>query len=130
MSAVSSVSPVPASLEVFLDARGDERALRATWHAEAGVVVFSLWRYGFCAGTFRLDVADAPAMIAMLRQGLEGAYDGAREAIALASEATDEARDETEQAAPRHLRETFEETDAFEREGFFGGFRGFEDEAG
>ena len=29
---------------VFLDARGGDRALRVSWHHEAGVVVLSLWR--------------------------------------------------------------------------------------
>lgn len=92
MSAVRSTSSVPASLEVFLDARGDGRALRVTWHAEAGVVVFSLWRAGVCAGTFRLPIEDAPALIEMLRGSLEQAYDGARGSFGEAAARYDEAR--------------------------------------
>ncbi len=36
--------PLPAAGEVFLDARGAGRALRVSWHAEADVVVLSLWQ--------------------------------------------------------------------------------------
>ncbi len=124
MSAVRSPSSIPASLEVFLDARGDDRALRVTWHAEAAVVVFSQWRAGVCAGTFRLPIADAPALIAMLRGSLEDAYDDARGAL-YAPTAGD---------APPPYDEacvTFDETDAFNRPGtFLGGFHALEDEAG
>ena len=74
-------APLPAHREVFLDARGDGRALRVTWHAEAGVVVFSLWRDRTCSGTFRLPVEDAPALVDMLRNSLEEAYDDARDSI-------------------------------------------------
>jgi hypothetical protein len=41
----------------FADARG--RSLRATWHPEAGMVVFSLWQADRCVGTFRLSATDA-----------------------------------------------------------------------
>jgi hypothetical protein len=71
-------SPLPARREVFLDARGDGRALRVTWHAESAVVVLSLWRERTCVGTFRLPVEDAPVLVEMLRSCLEGAYDDAR----------------------------------------------------
>lgn len=72
---------LPATGEVFLDARGDRRTLRVSWHREAGVVVLSLWREGVCAGTFRLAVDEVPALIEMLRAGLDQAYDGARESF-------------------------------------------------
>jgi hypothetical protein len=124
MTAVRSPSSIPASLEVFLDARGDDRALRVTWHADSAVVVLSQWRAGVCAGTFRLPVADAPALIAMLRGCLEDAYDDARSAL-YAPDAGDAppSYDETDA--------TFDETDAFNRPGtFLGGFHTFEDEAG
>ncbi|HSE10453.1 MAG TPA: hypothetical protein VLB29_17460 [Nocardioidaceae bacterium] len=76
-----SASPLPATGEVFLDARGDGRSLRATWHAEAGVVVLSLWRGSVCSGTFRLAVEDVPALVELLRFGLEEAYDGVRQSF-------------------------------------------------
>lgn len=74
-------SPLPTRGEVFLDARGGERALRVTWHREAGVVVLSLWRERTCAGSFRLEVTEVPALIEVLRAGLEAAYDDARDAL-------------------------------------------------
>ena len=71
-------SPIPATGEAFLDARGDGRALRVSWHREAGVVVLSLWRDRVCAGTFRLAVDEVPSLIGLLRDGLDEVYDGAR----------------------------------------------------
>ncbi|HEU4513118.1 MAG TPA: hypothetical protein VFR87_08430 [Nocardioidaceae bacterium] len=73
-----TASHLPTTGEVFLDARGDRRALRVSWHREAGVVVLSLWREGVCAGTFRLTVDEVPALIELLRAGLDEAYDEAR----------------------------------------------------
>jgi len=73
-----SASPLPTTGEVFLDARGGDRALRVAWHREAGVVVLSLWREGTCAGSFRLEASEVPGLIAVLRAGLEDAYDEAR----------------------------------------------------
>ncbi len=72
-----SASQLPTSGEVFLDARGGARALRVSWHAEAGVVVLSLWRDGTCAGTFRLSIDEVPELIDLLRAGLARAYDDA-----------------------------------------------------
>jgi hypothetical protein len=73
------VSPLPSTGEVFLDDRGDSRALRVSWHSEAGVVVLSLWREGTCAGTFRLAIDDVPELIGLLRRGVEAAYEHTRE---------------------------------------------------
>jgi hypothetical protein len=70
-------SHLPVSGEVFLDARGGARALRVSWHSEAGLVVLSLWRDGTCAGTFRLGIAEVPDLIDVLRAGLARAYDDA-----------------------------------------------------
>ncbi len=69
------VAPLPSAGEVFLDSRGDGRALRVSWHAEADVVVLSLWSGGTCTGTFRLPVEDVPDMIDALRDGLVRSYD-------------------------------------------------------
>ncbi len=38
------------------DSRG--RSLKATWHAEAEMVVLSLWESDRCVGTFQLSAAD------------------------------------------------------------------------
>jgi hypothetical protein len=69
------VRPLPATGEVFLDARGSGRALRVSWHAEAGVIVLSLWHGGTCTGSFRLPAADVPDLIDALREGLVRSYD-------------------------------------------------------
>ncbi len=68
-------SPLPATGEVFLDARGDGRGLRVSWHPEVDLVVLSLWRGGTCSGTFRLAVDEVPELIAVLRGGLRSSYD-------------------------------------------------------
>jgi hypothetical protein len=78
---MESTSSLPVRREVFLDARGDGRALRVTWHPEPSVVVLSLWRGRTCAGTFRLPVEDAPALVDVLRAGLADAYGGARTSL-------------------------------------------------
>ena len=70
-----AASPLPATGEVFLDARGTGRVLRVSWHTEAGLVVLSLWKGGTCAGSFRLDIEDVPDLVDVLRAGLQGAYD-------------------------------------------------------
>ena len=66
--------PLPATGSVFLDARGGDRALRVSWHPEAGLVVLSLWRDNVCAGSFRLAVDEVPDLIDTLRAGLDHAY--------------------------------------------------------
>ena len=76
-----SARPLPAVGEVFLDARGDGRALRVSWHPDAGVVVLSLWRGQVCAGSFRLATEEVPALVDLLRDGLDRAYDGARQSF-------------------------------------------------
>jgi hypothetical protein len=68
-----SVEPTHPHGEVFLDARGQGRALRLTWHHEADVVVLSLWRDRFCAGTFRLSTTDVNDFVDALVEGLRDA---------------------------------------------------------
>jgi hypothetical protein len=48
----------------FADSRG--RSLKATWHAEADLLVLSLWEKDRCVGTFQLPVADAPQLMVLL----------------------------------------------------------------
>ena len=71
---MTAVAPLPDGAELFLDTRGDARALRLSWHHEAGLVVLSLWRDNICAGSFRLAVDEVPELIEMLRAGLDTAY--------------------------------------------------------
>lgn len=75
---MSSVKPVlPRTGEVYLDARASDRALRVTWHSEAGLVVLSLWRGNVCSGSFRLAIEEVPDLIDVLRAGLDASYDAA-----------------------------------------------------
>jgi hypothetical protein len=79
---MQTASPLPSTGGVFPDARGDARELRVSWHAEVGVVVLSLWRAGTCSGTFRLAIADVPALIDVLRAGVSHSYDVHRSLLA------------------------------------------------
>lgn len=67
--------PLPQTGSIFLDSRGGARALRVSWHHDAGMVVLSLWRDNVCTGSFRLAVDEVPELIAMLRSGLDQACD-------------------------------------------------------
>ena len=73
----TAARPLPATGEIFLDARGGNRAMRVSWHQEAELVVLSLWRDDVCAGSFRLTVDEVPRLIDLLRAGLDEAYDAA-----------------------------------------------------
>jgi hypothetical protein len=68
---------LPRTGAVFLDPRGEDRSLRVTWHQEQLLVVLSLWRDNVCSGSFRLAVDEVPDLIALLRGGLDVAYDRA-----------------------------------------------------
>jgi hypothetical protein len=67
-----------ADSAVFLDGRGDDRALRLSWHtvsdAGADLVVLSMWRANVCVGTFRLAADEVPSLIAFLSSGLAATY--------------------------------------------------------
>ena len=70
--------------EVFLDARGNGRAMRLSWHPQADMVVLSLWRDQTCVGTFRMSHADVGAFIDTLIDGLRdapGVHLPARDAV-------------------------------------------------
>jgi hypothetical protein len=72
---MATARPLPEAGSIFLDARGGDRAMRVSWHHEAGLVVLSLWRDNVCAGSFRLAVDEVPELIDLLRTGLDRAYD-------------------------------------------------------
>lgn len=78
---MSAVRPLPRTGSVFLDARGDDRALRVSWHEDSGLVVLSLWRDNVCAGSFRLAIDEVPELIGVLRAGLLESYEAARERL-------------------------------------------------
>ena len=60
----------PTRGEVFVDQRGDSRALRLAWHAESDVVVLSLWQGDRCSGSFRLAMSEVPRFVQALVDGL------------------------------------------------------------
>ena len=72
---MATARPLPEKGSIFLDARGGDRAMRVSWHHDSGLVVLSLWRENVCAGSFRLAVDEVPELIALLRSGLDTAYD-------------------------------------------------------
>ena len=80
-----AVRPLPETGSIFLDARGGDRALRVSWHQEAGMVVLSLWRDNVCAGSFRLAIDEVPDLIAMLQAGLVRSYEDARDRLTIRS---------------------------------------------
>jgi hypothetical protein len=68
--------PLPELGSIFLDARGDDRALRVSWHDDAGVVVLSLWRDNVCAASFRLGFDEVPELIGLLQDGMDQSFQG------------------------------------------------------
>ena len=77
---MADVLPFPARGEMFIDARGGGRMLRATWHHGVGLLVLSLWHGDTCTGMFRLHAEDAPAFLAVIADGLAAGYDPAKAA--------------------------------------------------
>jgi len=67
---VGEVRPLPKLGGVFTDARRAGRALRVSWHADAGVVVLSLWAGPQCTGTVQVPATAVPELIHSLALGL------------------------------------------------------------
>jgi hypothetical protein len=74
---MARVQPLPARGDVILDARGEGRTMRVSWHHEAGVVVLSLWADQTCTKTFRLSTEDVPTLVHALTAGLAEGYHAA-----------------------------------------------------
>jgi hypothetical protein len=66
---MGEVLPLPNPGDVFDDVRDNGRTMRVSYHAEAGVVVVSLWAGALCRASFRLASAD----VARLAEILENA---------------------------------------------------------
>lgn len=60
----------PSRGEVFVDQRGEARAMRVAWHPEADVVVLSLWHGDHCTASFRLAISEVPRLVQALVEGL------------------------------------------------------------
>jgi hypothetical protein len=67
-------SRLPRRRDIVLDERGDGRALRVTWHHDAGVAVVSVWRQDRCVGTVHVAAEDVPGLVAVLTDGLAEGY--------------------------------------------------------
>ena len=68
-SAAPDGSASQGDREVFLDARGEGRALQVRWTQQAGresVAVISLWQDGNCVASFRMPGRDVPVLIEAL----------------------------------------------------------------
>lgn len=66
---MASIHALPADGDVFLDARDQGRAMRLSWHGDAGVVVLSLWRGATCVATFQLEREHVGDLIDALGRG-------------------------------------------------------------
>src|SRR5579864_5067744 len=55
-----------AKLLVVRDQRGEDRYLRASWHADTHSIVLSHWSGGVCTASTRLALADVPGLIGFL----------------------------------------------------------------
>jgi hypothetical protein len=67
---MGEVRPIPTLGGVVRDVRGAGRALRVSWHGEAGLVVLSLWDGPRCTGTVRIAASDVPTLLEALQIGL------------------------------------------------------------
>lgn len=61
---------------MLADAQRPGRALRVSWHHDAGVLVLSLWQAETCIGSFRLEAALVPALVKALVDGLAAQVPG------------------------------------------------------
>lgn len=59
------------------DARGGERYLRVTWHAESDTVVFSHWQGAVCAATTSVSSSEVSRLVELLDAAAGGAAGGA-----------------------------------------------------
>jgi hypothetical protein len=67
---MAQVVAFPDGSEIFLDPRGEGRALRVRSHHEDGFVVFSLWHDEQCIATARVRSQDVSSLIRALEDGL------------------------------------------------------------
>jgi hypothetical protein len=69
---MASIPALPASGDVFLDARDQGRAMRVSWHHDGDLAVLSIWRAGTCVASFQVGRNDVPALVESLVRGLAG----------------------------------------------------------
>ena len=71
------IVPLPPHTRWVEDPRGGGRGVRVSSHAEAGVLVLSVWKADACVATVRLRPDEAAALAAGLAEGLADLADGA-----------------------------------------------------
>jgi hypothetical protein len=81
-----NVVPLSACAEWIGDARGEDRALRVSWHVEDGLLVLSTWRAGGCVSAVRLTAAAAADLIGALATGVAALAATDRAGVALERE--------------------------------------------
>jgi hypothetical protein len=67
---LTDLSAPPTPSDTYLDARGGNRWMRATWHPEADCFVLSVWRGDTCIATMRVARDDVPGLVQTLVGGL------------------------------------------------------------
>jgi hypothetical protein len=67
---MAEIHALPASGDVFLDARDQGRAMRLSWHHDGRLAVMSIWRAGTCVASFQLGGNDVPAFVESLVRSL------------------------------------------------------------
>ena len=65
-----TVVPFPLRTTWVADARGDGRAVRVSAHADAGLVVISVWNGDTCTATVRLQPEDVAEVVTALTRSL------------------------------------------------------------
>jgi hypothetical protein len=63
---VVRLTPVPRIGDLFIDARGDGRAMRVSLHPERAIAVVSLWSSSTCRASFQLPLEDAARLAELL----------------------------------------------------------------
>jgi hypothetical protein len=64
---VVRLAPVPRIGDLFIDARGDGRAMRVSLHPDRAIAVVSLWSSSTCRASFQLPLEDAARLAELLR---------------------------------------------------------------
>jgi hypothetical protein len=62
------------------DARGIDRFVRATWHADEQLFVISTWDGDICTGAVRVEPGELGDLVALLAQGMGSAAKPSRAA--------------------------------------------------
>jgi hypothetical protein len=65
---MGEIRPLPNPGDVFSDVRDPDRTMRVSYHADAGIVVVSLWSGRLCRASFRMAADEAARLVTALGQ--------------------------------------------------------------